>query len=86
MRFHRTAFKHGYDREAIGHAVEHALVVVDLDPDADPPKVLAIGPVPAGDLVEIIWLDLAGTELVIHAMGLRPKFHDLLPKPGNPMT
>jgi len=46
------------------------------------PRVLAIGPDRAANLLEIIWLELAdGVELVIHAMSLRPKFYDLLPKP-----
>ena len=31
------------------------------------------------NLLEVIWLDLADTELVIHAMELRPTFDDLLP-------
>ena len=79
MRFHRSAFKHGYDEETIHHALAHAIVIVDLDVDADPPKVLAIGPDRAGQLVEDVWLDLVDTELVIHAMDLRPKFYDLLP-------
>ncbi len=79
MRFHRSAFKHGYDEETILHALDHVIVVVDLEPDADPPKVLAIGPEPAGNLLEVIWLDLVDTELVIHAMDLRVKFYDLLP-------
>lgn len=35
-----------------------AVTVFDLEPDADPPKVLAIGPDPAGNLLEIIWLEL----------------------------
>ncbi|HDK45788.1 MAG TPA: hypothetical protein ENG94_05865 [Actinobacteria bacterium] len=49
---------------------------------ADPPKVLAIGPDPAGNLLEIIWLELADdVQLVIHAMPLRPTFYDLLPQP-----
>jgi hypothetical protein len=78
VRFHRSAFKHGYGEEVILHAVEHAIVVADLEPDADPPKVLAIGPDPAGNLLEVIWLDLVDTELVIHTMDLRPKFYDLL--------
>lgn len=57
--------------------------IIDLEPDADPPKVLAIGPDHAGNLVEIIWLDLDdGREVVIHAMPLRPAFHDLLPRAG----
>ena len=84
MQFHRSAFKHGHDRQVILHAVEHAIVNVDLDPDADPPKVLAIGPDPAGNLLEVIWLELAETELVIHAMELRPVFHDLLPTGEDP--
>jgi hypothetical protein len=62
------------------HALEHAITVIDIEPDADPPKVLAIGPDPAGNLVEIIWLELEVSSLVIHAMHLRPQFYDLLPQ------
>ncbi len=50
-----------------------------LDPDADQPKVLTIGPDRAGNLLEVIWLQLDGVDLVIHAMQLRPTFFDLLP-------
>lgn len=84
MRFHRSAFKHGYDEETILHALDHVIVVVDLEPDADPPKVLAIGPDPAGNLLEVIWLALVDTELVIHAMDLRVKLYDLLPTGEDP--
>jgi hypothetical protein len=46
---------------------------------------LAIGPDPAANLVEVIWLELADeVELVIHAMALRPTFYDLLPIGENP--
>jgi hypothetical protein len=41
---------------------------------------LAIGPDPAGNLLEIIWLELAEVNLVIHAMPLRPPLYDLLPQ------
>lgn len=61
MEFHRSAFRHHCCEGAIVHLVERALVVVDLDPDADPPRVLAIGPDLAGNLLEIIWLELAPT-------------------------
>ena len=72
---HRTAHKHRIDAEAIRHAVDHALTIVDLEPGSDPPKVLAIGPDRAGNLLEIIWLELADdTELVIHPMALRTAF------------
>jgi len=79
VEFHRSAFKHGYDDAAINHAVDNALVVIDLDAESDPPRVLAIGPDRAGNLLEVIWLELAEVELVIHAMPLRPTFFDLLP-------
>ena len=81
MEIHRSANRHGVSDAAIHHALDHALAVIDLDPDADPPKVLAIGPDHAGNLLEIIWLDLADDiNLVIHAMPLRPAFYDLLPQ------
>ena len=62
------------------HAVEHAIVWADLDPDGDPFKVLAIGPDRSGNLLEVILLDLAGGWLAIHAMRLRPIFAHLLPR------
>ena len=58
----------------------HAITVFDLEPDADPPKVLAIGPDPAGNLLELIWLELEDINLVIHAMPLRAQFYNLLPQ------
>ncbi len=77
--FHRSAFKHGHDKASIVHAVNNAITSIDLDPDADPPKVLTIGPDHAGNLLEVIWLQLDGVDLVIHAMQLRPTFFELLP-------
>ena len=80
MEVHRSAHKHGITDAAIHHALEHAITVFDLEPDADPPKVLAIGPDPAGNLLELIWLELEDINLVIHAMPLRAQFYDLLPQ------
>ncbi len=80
MEVHRSARKHGIDDATITYAVEHALVVVDLEPDSDPPRVLAIGPDHAGHLLEVIWLEFADrVPIVIHAMRLRRIFYDLLP-------
>jgi hypothetical protein len=77
---HRSARKHGVSDDAIVHAVDHAAAVIDLEPDADPPKVLAIGPDDAGNLLEIIWLEFPDrAPIVIHAMPLRRTFYDLLP-------
>jgi hypothetical protein len=80
VEFHRSAFKHDETEESIRHALDNALVVVDLEPDEDPPRVLAIGPDSAGNLLEVIWLAFAaGNDMVIHAMRLRTAFYDLLP-------
>ena len=57
VEIHYTAHRHGIDDAAIRHAIDHALSVIDLEPDADPPKILAIGPDHAGNLLEVIWLD-----------------------------
>jgi hypothetical protein len=81
VEIHGSAHKHGVDDDTILHAIDHAIMVVDLEPDADPPRVLAIGPDIAANLLEIIWLELADdVRLVIHAMPLRTSFHELLPK------
>ena len=83
MEIHRSAYEHGLGDGEIFHEIGHAVTVIDLDPAADPPKVPAIGPDAAGDLLEVIWLEPAGgAQLVIHAMALRPVFWDLLPDPG----
>jgi hypothetical protein len=84
VQIHRSARRHGIRDADIRHAVDHPVVVVDLDAESDPPKVLAIGPDRAGNLLEVILLDLAADELLaIHAMPLRPAFHDLLPQGGD---
>lgn len=81
MEIHRSARKHGITADVIVHALANAVTVIDLEADADPPKVLAIGPDHAGDLLGIIWIELAdGVNLVIHAMALRTAFYHLLPQ------
>jgi hypothetical protein len=81
VEVHRSARKHGVSDDAIVHAVDHAAVVIDLEPDADPPRVLAIGPDDAGNLLEIIWLEFPDqAPIVIHAMPLLRTFYDLLPR------
>ncbi|MFM7044829.1 MAG: hypothetical protein ACKOYG_04675 [Ilumatobacteraceae bacterium] len=82
MLVHSAAHKHGVTRTQIDHAADHLLVLADLDPDSDPPKVLIIGPDAAGNLIELVALVLRHDELlVIHAMRLRPQFFPLLPDP-----
>lgn len=84
MEIHRSARRHGVTDSAIRHAADHPLVVVDLDPDSDPPKQLAIGPDQTGNMLEVIVLVLADDRiLAIHAMALRRTFYDLLPSGGD---
>jgi len=86
MEIHQSASKHGVSDDDVLHAVEHEMVSVDLDPDADPPKVLVIGPDSTGNLLEVIVLILADDRMIaIHAMKLRRHFYELLPgEEGSP--
>jgi len=78
---HQSARRHGVRDEDVRHAVEHPLVVVDLDAEADPPKELVVGPDRAGNLIEVILLSLIDDRLLaIHAMPLREKYRGLLPR------
>lgn len=80
MEIHDSARRHGIDDETIQHVVDHAIVVVDVEEHDDPPKLLVIGPDRAGNLLEVVVLELADERLLaIHAMPLRPTFHQLLP-------
>jgi len=82
VEFHPSAFKHGYDEAAITHVLNNAILVCDAQPGSDPPKRLAIGPARSAGLVEVVWLELADFDLVIHAMDLRPQLYRLLPSDG----
>src|SRR3546814_13690217 len=52
VEIHRSARRHGVSDADILHPVDHPLVVVDVDPDADPPKVLVIGPDLSSNLLD----------------------------------
>jgi len=81
VEIHASARRHDVGDTDIRHAMAHNIVVVDLDADADPPKLLWIGPDEAGNLLEVICLELEDDRLlVIHAMGLRETFFELLPE------
>lgn len=85
VEIHRSARRHGVRDEDILHIAEHPLVVVEVDAHADPPKLLVVGPDRAGNLLEVIVLELAdGRLLAIHAMPLRPTFYDLLLRAEDP--
>ena len=79
VEIYRSARKHGIADEDVEHAIEHALVAAD---DADD-KVLYLGPDRAGNMLEIVTVVRDdGTEIVIHAMPMRPIYETLLHETG----
>ena len=78
---YRSARKHGVADDDMSHAIEHALAVGE----ADDGKVLYIGPDRAGNLLEVVSAARGdGTEVVIHAMAMRPKYEPFLRGEGEP--
>lgn len=76
MDIHESARRHGVDEEDIRHAVNHAMVVEDQDDETR----LYLGPSRSAALLEVVTITREdGTELVIHAMPMRPKYERLLP-------
>ncbi|HVC68090.1 MAG TPA: hypothetical protein VND44_10875 [Acidimicrobiales bacterium] len=69
MEIHPSARRHQIPDDDIVHAFEHAIAWVKLDDD--PPRYLLGGPSRAGNLLELVVLDLEDGELAIHAMVLR---------------
>jgi hypothetical protein len=51
VEVHRSARRHGVHDDDIRNATDHPLVGADLDPNAEPPKQLAIGPDRAGNML-----------------------------------
>ncbi|HVA06940.1 MAG TPA: hypothetical protein VNG12_09390 [Acidimicrobiales bacterium] len=69
MEIHPSARRHDTAEEDISHAYGHSMAWVQLDDD--PLRYLLAGPDRAGNLLELVVLDIDGTELVIHAMPMR---------------
>ena len=69
MEIHPSARRHDIAEADISHAYEHSMAWVQLDDD--PLRYLLAGPDRAGNLLELVILDIDGTELVIHAMPMR---------------
>ena len=77
VEIHRSARKHGVADEDILHAIDHALVIEDIGEDPD--RWLVLGPDRAINMLEVVVLITAeGTQLVIHAMPMRPIYERLL--------
>ena len=76
MQIHPSARKHGIADADIEHATRNAMAIDNLDDELR----LYLGPARDADLLEIVTLAREdGSELVIHAMAMRPKYQRLLP-------
>jgi GNAT superfamily N-acetyltransferase len=81
VEIYDSARKHGIADEDIEHAIEQALVAGERD-DA---KVLYLGPDRAGNLLEVVTVERDdGSEIVIHAMRMRPSYEPFLRGKGEP--
>jgi hypothetical protein len=77
LDIHPSAHKHGIADEDIEHAVTHAMSIDDTDDDTR----LYIGPARNAALLEVVTIPtVAGPELAIHAMPMRPRYRHLLPE------
>ena len=75
MDVHPSAFKHDVELEDIEHAVRNAMAIDELDDDL----CLYLRPRRDGSLLEVVTLARQDSQLVIHAMAMRPKYRRLLP-------
>jgi len=81
LEIHPSANRHGVANADIAHAVRNAVVAVPIDPEADRPKELLIGPDRSGRLLEVICIHRsANRSTLIHAMPLRRTFIGHLPQ------
>ena len=78
IRISESAYRHGLTGDEIRHAWANAVAFFDIDREHEPIKSLCIGPDTAGNLLEVLYLQLPDVELVIHAMPLRAAFRVLL--------
>ena len=76
MQIHPSARKHGIADEDIEHAMRNAMAIDNLDDDLR----LHLGPARDASPLEIVSVVRDDeSELVIHAMPMRPKYRRLLP-------
>lgn len=84
VEIHRTARKHRVRDEDVRHAVAHAVYSGEVDDDGEeegPLRVLYLGPDRAGNLLEVVVIELDdGSQLAIHAMKMQARYRELLPE------
>ena len=78
VRVFESAYRHGLADEQTRHAWMNAIGFFDIDSEHEPTKSLCIGPDAAGNLLEILYLQMSEEDVTIHAMPLRAVFRGLL--------
>jgi hypothetical protein len=72
-----SALKHGSSKADIKHALRHAIRIIDQDDGS----LLYLGAAINGELLEVVTYPRPdGSELVVHAMKMRPRYANLLPR------
>ena len=69
---HEAAYKHGVTTLDIYHACAQSIAKFEIDHESVETKILIVGPDSAGNLLEVIGLEIDSKPLlIIHAMKLR---------------
>jgi hypothetical protein len=72
LEIHETALKHGVTTLDIQHVCAHSIATFEIDHESFEAKILIVGPDSAGNLLEVIGLEIDNKPLlIIHAMKLR---------------
>ena len=72
VEIHETALKHGVTTLDIQHVCAHSIATFEIDHESFEAKILIVGPDSAGNLLEVIGLEIDNKPLlIIHAMKLR---------------
>ena len=81
MRIHPSARKHGISDEDIEHALRNPIAAYPTEHEERSHRFLVLGPDRAGNFLELVVAVGDGDlGLVIHAMRMRRRYHDLLPR------
>ena len=79
LEIHETALKHGISNLDIRHVCANSSDIFELDQESYEIKILIIGPDSAGNLLEVIGLEINDQSLlIIHAMKIRKSMVNLL--------
>ena len=79
LEIHETALKHDVSELDIRHAYSNSSDIFELDQESYEIKILIIGPDSAGNLLEVIGLEINNQSLlIIHAMKIRKSVMNLV--------